>query len=324
AAPASAAEPAARAQPVPSPAMAKLIAEVEQLPTSRADRSHAAVAGALRALSEVVRGLDGTSSERGDRIAAAADDVDQQERQGLHTRAVARGLGEALGALDDVMPQASAGAQRDHYVAAVRALERLAVDEPLLPQAARVHLAFSAIVDGLAIVQGIAAPFGTSVAPREHRPDPAAFAEHLERASRHVLAAAAARSWTDARASTAQALLAIADAVSSGPVRAGELATVIRFEAFRLARATPIDQRRVDWAKAGLVTAAAALQDAIPPTSAVVLALARHARQAADAIDANATFAFQRPAIQDALRAVFEAYSALGLDDPTWKPTATR
>ena len=115
------------------------------------------------------------------------------------------------------------------------------------------------------------------------------------------------------------ALSALADAIEAAPdkpERIGNLLAEVRFEAERLSRADPLSFDHARWMQAGLATAIDALE-ALPRGSA------RHmrpwlaaARRATDAIDADGFLSFQRPAVQDAFRAVVDGFAAAAQDCP--------
>jgi hypothetical protein len=305
-----------------------LVAAVDRLASAPQNRSHAELAEALRATSAAVRELGSGAVARADRIDQLATELDTPgDQRRDHSESLAAALAEALGAIQDTQRDPVDGANRDAFVAAVAAAGAVDREQPLLAQQARVHLALVAVTNALATARGVKAPFTAAASTVEHRPDLDAFVKHTTRASELASAAATAEGWTPARQKTAETLHALADAVSRAPAASPELgaqAMLIRFEAIRLQRAEVIDQRRVDWAKAGLLGTVAALESMRVDASPVLASLVRSARTSVEAIDVNWPFAFQRAAIQDGMRAVVGAYGAIAVSEQAARRQAVR
>lgn len=294
--------------PVEVPALPPLVAAVDAYVTSSDDATHEKLAAALTAMADVVRGL--APSQRAGEIEAAAQRLTQPSPAPSHIDSLLDALDEALAAVQDRLADGAAAGAHDAFVAAVAARERLSRDRPLLEQTPEIHLALTSTTNALAGAHGARLPFETTVV-KEHRPDPEVFARQVSAAVTGVETLARTRAWGDARVRTAKVLESFAAALDVMPgVRAGVAANAatIRFHAMRLARSPTIDQRGVDWAKAGLLIAVDALEAAAvdgPPVLGTVIA---DARTSVAAIDANNTFPFSRPELQDAVRAVAAAY----------------
>jgi hypothetical protein len=306
----------------------RLVEAIEQLPATLDDRSHAGLVRALHALGEGVRTLGAAGANQAELVEAVVARLQRSSTSDRsHAEHVRTALDHALAAMHDAQQDPIEDPRRSSYVAAVRAWQELDAAQPLLRQQAQVHLALVTITNALALSRGAAPPFAdVSTAPK-HQPDLDAFVKHTRRAAELTSAVAAARDGTSARLKTAQTLQALAEAVTSAPVatrNAGAHAMVIGFEATRLERASVIDHRRVDWTKAGLLGAVAALETMVPPDAAIVGSLSASATRAVQAIDAHATFAFQLPAIQDALRAVVSAYQAVAVHEQQTRRQAAR
>lgn len=225
-------------------------------------------------------------------------------------------IGEALVAVEALLGGELTPPLRAAYVDAVAAYERIAPGAPLAPQLHQAHDALASISDALAIVQGTAPRF-TDRRGRVVARDRAALRREVGRAAEAVDALAHERDWARARAHATRALRALADAVAVAPSTLGDrdqaaLATAVRFEATRLARARGFALRRCELIRAGLLAATAALDDlASPPAGSALAELAGGARRAATAIDREATLPFAQPQIQDGFRAVVAAYQVL-------------
>jgi hypothetical protein len=265
--------------------------------------------------------------ESADRAALVEAEAAQLQRSSgrdrSHADHVRTALDHALAAIHEAQQDPVEDPRRGAYVASVGALQNIDVDQPLLQQAVQVHSAFVSITNALAVTRGAEPPFGGVSAVPEHQPDLDAFVKHTRRAGELTSAVAAATNWTSARMKTAETLQALAEAVASTPVPmkdAGTHAMIIGFEATRLERASVVDHRRVDWTKAGLVAAVKALEAMVPPDAPIVRSLSAAAARAVQAIDPYSTFGFQRPAIQDALRAVVSAYEAVAIHEQQTRP----
>jgi hypothetical protein len=144
--------------------------------------------------------------------------------------------------------------------------------------------------------------------------DPARMREHVGRLQDLVAELARERDWTAARDAAVAALRAISEAVAVAPApldraRVAVLAGAVRAEAAQLADTDPTSLERADLARAGLLAAAAALEElAAPPDGSLLARMIEHARAAANAIDVHSPFVFERAQIQDAFRAAADAY----------------
>ncbi len=151
-----------------------------------------------------------------------------------------------------------------------------------------------------------------SVEPRAA--DPARMREHVGRLQGLVGELARERDWAAMRDAVAEALRAISDAVAVAPApidraRVAVLAGAVRAEAAQIADTDPTSLERADLAKAGLLAAAAALEElAAPPAGSLLARMLANARDAASAIDVHSPFVFERAQIQDAFRAAADAY----------------
>ena len=321
--------PEAPTRPAELPAELRvLVTAIDRLPASPDDRAHTGLVRALRALAEVVQTLAPASADRAALIEAAIVRLQRSATgESSHAEHVRTALDHALAAMNDAQHDPVDDHRRRMYVASIRAWHGIAADQPLLQQRAQVHLALMTITNALAVTRGLAPPFAGASTAQEHRPDLDAFVKHTRRADELTSAVAAARSWTSARKKAAETLQALADAVTSSPAAtrdAGAHAMIICFEATRLERASVIDQRRVDWTKAGLLEAVNALEAITIVDAPIFESLSAAAARAVQAIDPNATFAFQRPAIQDALRAVVSAYRAAAIHEDRTRRRAAR
>ncbi len=150
------------------------------------------------------------------------------------------------------------------------------------------------------------------IGPREA--DPGQMREHVARLLEFVGALAREREREGARDAAAEALRAFADAIDVAPApfdrtRVAALAASVRSEAARLARTDPISLQRSDLAKSGLLAATRALEElSAPAGGAVLVRLLANADEAANAIDVNSPFVFERARIQDAFRAAADAF----------------
>lgn len=292
----------------PFPELQPLVAAVESLVIVPGNRSHSNVVAALRALADTVGALQPV---RGDRIDVAASRLEQSETTDpRHVEHVTTALDEAIGAVESELGRANAAA-REAYVAAVSARDAIEPVQPLLEQHARIQLAFAAIANTIATSRSLPPPFA-DVTIGEHRPDLEAFLEHCRAASRAVGDLATTRSWGKARRQTAAVLHALARAVSTAPTASrdpSDIAMIIRYQALRLERAGVVDSRGVGWTRTGLLAAVDGL-DRMAARSAVAARLSADARQAVEQLRTDGMFPFQRPAMQDALRAVVSAYVA--------------
>lgn len=144
-------------------------------------------------------------------------------------------------------------------------------------------------------------------------PNPEAFRARVRAADELVAELAAARDWARVQRQAASALHALADALRVAPDVGGSnagAASSVRLAATQLERADVTDQDRVDHARAGLIAAVQALEELAPAGSASHGAVMR-ARRAVYAIDPRATLAFQRAPLQEAFRAVVDAFIAI-------------
>lgn len=159
---------------------------------------------------------------------------------------------------------------------------------------------------------GAPAPATARVEPRAA--DPAQMREHVGRLQDLVASLARERDWAAARDAAAEALRAISDAVAVAPAaadraRVAVLASAVRAEAVQLAGTDPTSLERADLARAGLLAAAAALEElAAPPDGSLLARMLASARAAAGAIDVHSPFVFERAQIQDAFRAAADAF----------------
>ena len=305
----------------------ELVKAVEQLPDASGQRSHAQLASALHALGGAVRALGPAAVPHGAKIEELARLLQASSTsESTHVEHVVAALNEALAAIHDSQAHPVGSTPHDTYVASVQASSSLVTTQPLLQQQARIHLALVTIANALAASRGAAAPFAGASVAREHRPDLDAFVRHSRRAAELASAVAASTDWKSARMRTAETLQTLANAVASAPrgTGLGAHAMMIGFEAGQLERAETVDQRRVNWTKAGLLQTVYALERMRPADSPVLDSLVASAKSAVNAIDVDATFAFQRPAIQDALRAVVSAFASIATYEQQTRRQAVR
>jgi hypothetical protein len=189
------------------------------------------------------------------------------------------------------------------YEAAVRRLDRSA---SLLEQRGRVLAALRAATNLVYLSQSASPPYPVADEVLREWKKPETFCDAVEQA-RHRVRALATASSHQARASAADALLAIADVLALDPKTAAnedELANV-RLEAFALRH------RRSFKGAHGVKVALSRATDVLASawTEAEVAPWVRAARRSVDAIDGGFVV-FERAAIQDAVRTVLDVIVA--------------
>ena len=291
--------------------LAAYVDTVEVLAARGRDRSHARVVASLRALADVIEALGGEPTLRVGRIRALVTELEQSPADGPHARLVSDALANALAALEAQlrgMREASVP-----YANAIHAYEQLEPSEPLLGQMPDVQQVLESIANAVARKTGIDAPFDSARIAGSPA-DAAAFRRHATRLHDLVETVATAPSSSIARDRVVDALRAIAAAIEAAPSsldrgRLGALATRVSFSATRLARESDTSLQRTDLIAEGLAAAVDALRQlAEAPAGSAVAELVDRADNAARAIGRSTTFGFARPRVQDALRAVADAY----------------
>lgn len=312
------ARPRRPASPAAAPARTERVdlgpfaSSVERIEPQHADPSYAAIVVALRALADAVADAAPASAAPA-RIRALAVQLEHSRVDDPHTRFVSRAIGEALAAIDE--PARPIPSARAAYARAVRAYEQLVPDEPLVPQVARARDALEAVANTLAAIAGERPPFEIA-APAASPEDREAMRGHVVRLAEHVATLAGVRGSNEARDRAVDGLRELAAAIRVAPTAMPRadvetFAARVELAATRLARAGEVSLERVDAVKAGLVAAAAALRElAGPPAGSVLGSLVDQASAAAGRIDPGSTFGFARAGIQDAFRAVTDAYVA--------------
>jgi hypothetical protein len=189
------------------------------------------------------------------------------------------------------------------YEAAVGRLDRGA---SLLEQRGRVLAAFRAATNLVYLAQSASPPYPVSDEVLREWEKPETFCDAVEQA-RHRVRGLATASSHQARASAADALLAIADVLALDPKTAAneEALAAVRLEAFALRH------RRSFHGAQGIKSALSRTTDVLAAawTEPDVEPWVRAARRSVDAIDGGFVI-FERAAIQDAVRTVLNVIVA--------------
>lgn len=287
------------------------IDRVRALRTSDADREHARLVATLRALADALDEVIGNRRRSGT-IRTLALELGRSGPQARHTPLVADAIADALVAIQARGRLDDAGALA--HGRALRAYEQLAPREPLLAQRDRVRRALEGLANTLASIAGAPAPFPRSDDAAGTGPDVAAVRRYAGELHELVENAGSSRSSSAARAHLAEALDVIANAIRVAPASLGRaqvasLASRVSFASTQLERLPGISLERGDYAAAGLTAAIDALRAlADAPRGTTVATMIDRADAAVGAIDEHTPFGLARPQIQDALRAVADAY----------------
>ena len=283
---------------------------VEVLGSRGPERSHARLVASLQALADVLEALGGEPTLRVGRIRALVTELEQSSEDGPHARLVSDALATALAAIE-AQVRGVRGANVP-YANAVHAYEQLAPSEPLLAQLPHVQQVLESLANALAHKAGLEPQFDSARiagAPA----DVEAFRRHTTQIQDLVESVAAAPSSPIARERVVEALQKIAEAVRAAPSaldrgRVSALATRVSFAATRLARVSDTSLERTDLIASGLAAAVDALRQlANAPAGSPVAQLVERADTAVRGIGSS-TFGFARARVQDALRAIADAY----------------
>ena len=295
------------------PELAELAAAVDELAAS-SDPTHGPLVAALSRLAEVLRRRDPDAAAAIDQRATELMRSPPQERS--HAKLASEALSIALDSFAARLPPDPEPALQAAYVASRRALAGIDDTEPLRPQRTDVVAALRSLTNTAALLRGLPAVYAELDASTELGHDPAALVERATRASELVSELARERQWKPAGLKAARALLALADVLEVAPLSIGRhewkvLVAAVRYEAFELEREGAISLERSGRVKAALLACTRAFEHVDRAGARAFDVLARAAHEAASAIDAPAPFVFQRAAIQEAFRAVADAYVVL-------------
>lgn len=295
-------KPASGEHHEPSSQARRLEAAVTALSRTPRDPSYRTETAALRALAECIEGFS-ASSIAADRIRSAAERL-----MTSHSTDAARvdAVTEALATAGSVLTVRTLGNGGDEhetaslvYEAAVGRLDR---SLSLLEQRGRLLAALRAATNLVYLSQSASPPYPVADDVLREWEKPRSFCDAVEQA-RHRVRALATASSHQARASAADALLAIADVMALDSKTAAsttELANV-RLDAFGLRHRSSFKGAQ------GIKVALARTIDifAAEWTEAELTPWIRAARRSVDAIDGGFVV-FERAAIQDAVRTVLD------------------
>jgi hypothetical protein len=295
-------KPASGADREPSSEARRLEAAVTALSRAPLEPSYRTETAALEALAECIEALS-ASNIAADRIRSAAERiVVSHATDGARVDAVS----DALATVGSVLTVKRLGPGRNGhetaslvYEAAVGRLDR---GSSLLEQRGRVLAALRAATNLVYLAQSASPPYPVEDEVLLEWEKPETFCDALEQARSRVRALATASSH-QARASAADALFAIADAMaleSKTATHTSELAN-IRLDAFALRHRKSFQGAR--GIKAALSRATDVFASAW--TEPDVEPWIRAARRSVDAIDGSFVV-FERAAIQDAVRTVLD------------------
>jgi hypothetical protein len=280
----------------------RLEAAVTELSGTPRDPSYRTEAAALEALAECVEDLS-ASDIAADRIRSAAERLMTSHATDA---AQVEAMTDALTTAGGVLTIREPGSDRvEHETASLvykAAVGRLDRSSSLLEQRGRVLAALRAATNLVYVSQSASPPYPVADEVLREWEKPGTFCDALEQARMRVRALATVSS-DQARASAADALLAIADVMALDPEtaeRTSELAS-LRFEAFALRH------RRSFEGAQGIKAALSRATDLFASawTEPDVEPWIRVARRSVEAID-DGFVVFERAAIQDAVRTVLD------------------